>query len=381
MPGPRESATARNPSRRGAPLPTLTAPARLRAIALSIWERVLPDWDVEIVEVPRGSLGADLGRTNAIPEIRRAHIQIVPHLPGESEPETLGHELGHVLWWPVTSLLDHADPRTRALIEPIAERQGVAFASLSPAAAAGLARAARDLPAQIRARITPAAALAREGATMEIPLIIAALKAALSSADVGGAVQALVDELEALYGATAPAEAAAAPLAGETASAMMRRAVTSIQTALARRSAPVDMLGPKVLARLGAKSDAEGLMRLETLLAASTQVETLTAADELRQRKAIAAETMRRTGLGRIAFFADGADELLPVWTAGTLDDMMRTCAAIKAGGAPLARPRAAPDARDEAGLAQRAKASGMTIEARRASEQNVNRGRAAQET
>ncbi len=300
----------------------------------------------------------------------------------------MGHELGHVLYWPITELLDHADPRTVALIEPIAERLGVHLASMSSAERAGLARAARSLPAHLLARVTNtrARSLARAGDTCpmdELALFLAALRAALTAPDPAAAVaavQALVDEIAELI----PADAAPPSIPmGEAPPMIMRRALKALTAGLARASAPVDALGPKVLKRLGVTSNAGALMRLEAALLAESAAGGVIAADDVRARKALAVSTMARAGLGRSAFYVDGSEDLLPVWAGGTLADMKAATDAIRAGGTPLARPRAAADAGDEAGLARRAKESGMTVEERRRSEANVGpkRGAAAGES
>ncbi len=348
-------------------MPQLLAPDDLLPLATPLWQRLAPAWTVEIVRVKRASLGGADGLTSANTTTSRARIVIADDLVGEELRKTLGHEIEHVNWWPVTELLDHADPRTLALIEPIVERSGLA-------ASFALARM-NHLAARNLGLFTPAA-LAREGDDCmdDIALILAALRAALTSADIAAAVQALVDEIAGML----PADAAAVeePIAGETAPMMMRRGIAKV---LARKAAPVvDALGPKVLRRLGASTDTEGLMKLELALVAVQAAGGIVAADDVRERKAVAVATMKRAGLGRPAFYVDGVDELLPVWREGTLDEMKRTCASIASGGATLARPRVTPGPSDEAGLAERARQSGMSVEARRASEANVNRGAAA---
>ncbi len=323
-------------------MPQLTAPEDLRALALPMWAALLPDWDVEMVwgdPAQRGAL-AFVPLDKLIPARRRATVEVWPHPPNEDLAETLAHEFTHIGWSPITEFLGRT-PTAIALEEPIAERFGRALASraLSGPLRAGLARAARTLPARIRELLTPTR-LAREGEPVDdIALILAALRAALTSADVGAAVTALVDEIAGML----PADAAAIeePIAGETAPMMMRRAVTK---ALARKAVQVvDLLGPKVLARLGAKTDAEALMKIAALQIADTQVENLAAVDDSNERKAAVVDTMKRTGLTRAAFYRDSVDDLLDEWKGGTVDELKRTLSTLKRGGSPLARPRVEP--------------------------------------
>lgn len=317
-------------------LPQLTAPDDLRALALPMWQALLPDWDVEIVRTP--ALGSR-GLTGAVGALRKALVQIGPHGPADNEEETLAHELaGHVLFWPATELLDHSDPRTVALIEPMAERLGVYIASGSPSARviAGLARAAAELPARLGARTkTPAASLAREGDCMDLPIIIAALSAIASAADVGAALGEFVTQLQALVpadaAAPAPEDMAGAPVE------MMRRA-------LARKApAPAaDTLGPKVLARLGVKSDAAALMTLDGVLAQAAAGSELAREADVRARKDEIGAAIRA---GAKRFGLDDKGNLLPSYLEGTLEDVKSACAKIREAlpGVALTRPRIEP--------------------------------------
>jgi hypothetical protein len=136
-----------------------------------LWKRLLPDWDLVVEWAAREEIGA-LGVTNAVAAVRKAVIKIAPHEAGEDLAETVGHEVGHVLWWPVTEMLDHADPRTLALIEPIAERQGCALAVVPAAVAAGLARA---VPKGLRRSPKTSRPLRRAGGSMLDAAKVAAL--------------------------------------------------------------------------------------------------------------------------------------------------------------------------------------------------------------
>jgi hypothetical protein len=342
-------------------VPQLLAPDDLLPLATPLWQRLAPAWTVEIRRVPAAEIGGAYGSTSGNSTTSRATILIDEALTGRDLAETLAHEMAHVNAWPVTEILDHGDARAVALFEPMIERFGLA-------AIASLARTRAN-----RSK-TAAAATAREGDCMDIALILAALRAALTSSDVAGAVQALVDEIAGML----PADAAAPePMAGETAPMMMRRGLTALQ-ALARKAAPADALGPKVLKRLGAKDDGAALMRVEALLLAEQANTGLLGAEDMRQRKAEAVETMRVSGLARPAFFVDGTDELLDVWKGGTLEEMREACGTLRRSRSPLARPRVEAAVGDEAGLVERARKSGMSVEARRASEANVNRGAAA---
>ncbi len=307
-------------------MPQLLAPDDILPLATPLWQRLAPAWTVEIRRVPAAEIGGNYGSTTANTTTSRATILIDESLTGRDLAETLSHEMAHVNAWPVTELLDHGDARAVALFEPMIERFGLAAIS-------SLARTRAN-------RTKTPAALAREGDCMDdIALILAALRAALTSADIGAAVTALVDEIASML----PADAAGIeePIAGEAAPAMMRRGIAK---ALARKTAPVvDALGPKVLKRLGAKTDSEALMMLAALQIADTQVEQLVTVDDTLQRKAAVVDTMRRTGLGRPSFYVDGADELLDEWKGGTLDELKRTLVTLKRGGTPLARPRIEP--------------------------------------
>jgi ClpP class serine protease len=166
-----------------------------------------------------------------------------------------------------------------------------------------------------------------------------------------------------------------------------------IEAALPAARAAV-ALGRDVLRETDAKSADQALLKVVAGGVALGEVEQLRAAEcerakieEQRSRTDRLARAMQSGALTRAQAFevteeigADGKprEKLTPraAWMRGSLADLDEQLAALGAGGAPP-RPRVEPAAEGEAGLAERARRSGMTLEERRIAEQNVDRGAA----
>ena len=336
----------------------------------------LRDWEIAARWGEPEEMGSALARIVPLPERRIADLVVSKACPPEELRATVAHEVAHALVSPLANIGEWS-AGALMLEEQIVEAlaQAVTRAERMPSDAPVMRRALSDLPARIRARLaTSRAPRRREGnCSMDPLLLIAALSAIIASGDPGAGLAEFVSQLQGMVPADAP-QPSAADLEGGPVEMMRRMLARS-------RVAPgllADALGPRVLARLGVKSEPEAMMRLETLLAASTERDAFAAADDTRNRRALAVETMTKAGLARSAFFVDGSDELIEVWRAGTLEDMRRALAPIARAGAPVVRPKAAPDVSGEAGLRERAERSGMSVEMRRKAEENVNRGAAA---
>lgn len=336
----------------------------------------LRDWEIAARWGEPEEMGSALARIVPLPERRIADLVVSKACPPEELRATVAHEVAHALVSPLANIGEWSAGALmieEQIVEALA--QAVTRAERMPADAPALRKALSDLPARIRARLaTSRAPRRREGnCSMDLPILIAALSAIVASGDPGPGLSEFVTKLQGMLPADA-AQPSAEDLAGGPVE-MMRRMLARARVA---PGLPADVLGPRVLARLGVKSEPEAMMRLETLLAASSERDAFAAADDVRNRRALAIDTMAKAGLARSAFFVDGTDELIDVWKAGSIDDMRRALAPIARAGVPVVRPKAAPDASGEAGLRERAERSGMTVEARRKAEENVNRGAAA---
>ncbi len=183
----------------------------------------------------------------------------------------------------------------------------------------------------------------------------------------------------------APAPEAPTPMPEPTPAALAAAGGPSIAGQL--EIATLAQLGRDVLRETGETSADRALLRVTAGMVAMTKIAKVegdekarAAAEDVRARRDRLAAAMVRGAVTRAQAFANPEEadvsKLTPraSWMRGTLADLDERLNDLGPGGtAPRAKIRAGGD--DEAGLAERARRSGMTIEQRRAAEQNVDRG------
>jgi len=161
------------------------------------------DWRIEWEWCPAGTLeipGA-LAVCRALPERSFARIVIAQPWPGDEDlAETIRHEVVHALLSPLTQLIPMSDAAVM-LEETIVEKLGIALGGPAGRALARAVVGAVDkyVP-RLRARISALAPRRPGKGRMDIKLILAAIRAALTAEDPKPGLEALMTELDGMQG-------------------------------------------------------------------------------------------------------------------------------------------------------------------------------------
>jgi hypothetical protein len=154
------------------------------------WRLMQADW------CSPEELSGNLAEVVPTPERKQIRVRVMwPHPAAERLTETLMHEFVHAKISPLTALIR----RTSASVmieEGIVEDLGVILASTDTDAARVVARA---LPAGMRARVTAALRHNRRS-RMDVNMLLAALRAALTAEDPKAAIESLLGEVEKMAG-------------------------------------------------------------------------------------------------------------------------------------------------------------------------------------
>lgn len=311
------------------------------------------------------------------PARKLARIEVSAECPPEELRPSIAHELIHVLLSPLTS-----GDRSRTAImleEQAVEALTLALARVDtdPAETLVLSRALSRTPSALAAlarvhKASTGPSLRRGGYSMDPKLLMDAIEA-LTSGEPDAIAAALKAMIAAMAGGGAPADKPP-PEAAAMEGAMQRARVAMLSRA------SMAALGSDVLTATKEKSADKALLRVSTALIALDRLAETSADDNVRTRRERLAKAMTGNVLSRAQAFKNPEEnereKLVPhdAWMRGSLEDLDENLKALGNGGGALQRQRVIPSG-DEAGLAKRARDSGMTVDARRSAEANVARG------
>ena len=165
---------------------------------------LMQDWNVTWAWCPAGKLPIEgaFAVCHTTPTRSLAHLQLANPWPAnEDMPETIRHELVHALISPLTELIEGSAAAVM-IEETIVEKLGIALGrSSGPGLARIVANVVDRYAPRMRARISALASRRTgKGRQMDIKLILAAIRAALTADDPKPGLEALMSELDGMQG-------------------------------------------------------------------------------------------------------------------------------------------------------------------------------------